>query len=325
MNLSEIASIIGQRTGLVQDRDIATCKSFLTMRHDQLWRSFLWKDSLCEWVVPIDPNGGYTTNSSFLPTKGILILPPTIAQVIAARTDKGKLNVERPMLYYRVDQDQFIKTGNPTDFMTLSSVLWDFDTAQNLNIQYSNAGDAGVSLTYSIIGADNVSVSKTTVALAAGLTTGSIESLVSAIKPVTQGTVSFVDSNSNVIVTLGANDVTLPKSQRVQFLYKPDVSYEIRVLGKQTTPSFTLDTDYPAVNGMDGVLMELVCYDMLLRDERGGTQESRDCLEYANTLKKMLIEEETVQAAYNSRIMPESGFGGDEYFGASWNMKSSPY
>lgn len=413
MNFSEIADIVGKRVGLIQDRDITACKAFAKMRYDQLWRSYLWKDSLCEFLYTCDPSITYTNSSNFLPTRGILIVPSIIGQVIAARTDKNKLNVERQMVFYRVDQDQFANTGMPLDFMQLSSAVWSFDSAVSLQAVCNNAADVSQAITVDTACADGVSVARNSVSLTTeGTIFVSTDGILNVVKPKTTGsvTINAITFGNNLIpdgtsrgsvapkwgfsievsgftignsyqFTLGSNDgslsampasqqgaaissgifvatqtsyyingglpntlvnstiypvsitpiiilqpsqITALKCQRIQFVYKPDTKYVMRVLGKRITPERE-DTDCPAVNGMDGILMELACYDMLLRDERGGTQESKDAISFAGELKAMLVQEETVQAAFNSRIMPECGFGGDDYFGATWNTKTSPY
>jgi hypothetical protein len=105
----------------------------------------------------------------------------------------------------------------------------------------------------------------------------------------------------------------------------PNTAITLRVLGKRITPPFSAATDTPGVSGMDNILMELAYHDMLLRDERGGTQEDKDCVAMAAELTKQLVMEEVEQAAFNSRIMPEGGFGGCEWYGYEERTKASPY
>lgn len=410
MNLAAIADLVTKRVGMVGANDVLACKTFLTQRHDQLYRSKLWKDSIIEYVLPIDPTVVYQPNFPFLPTKGVLVLPPIFAHVLASRTSEHKLDIQRPMLFYRIDQDEFVKTGEPLDYFLMPAVAWDFDTAQNLTLQGTQGGDIGqaVNLT-TLSAADAVSelinqyLLQNTY-LAAGQT-GTIQKLnkpatqnqvvlgvwytlntaaltyimngnpgpTQVVVPVVQGqtyqiivganesqgqlgngnaiinlnavgqTVVLVAAGSTLlfnpppgdqviylgpppfaftstvqlwepILTLNPTDTDAPQRQRIRFLDIPTAATTVRVLGKRTTPAFMADTDTPGVNGMEGPLIGMAYYDMLLRDERGGTKEATDALEEAGGLLKQLEGEEVYQGASNTRILPESGLGPDEYY-----------
>jgi hypothetical protein len=162
MNLSTLAYTIGQRIGLVQDNDIKACKAFLQVRYDQLWRSFLWRDSLIEYVTPIDPSATYLPTSNYLPTKGHLILPAIFGQVIACRTNANSMNVQRPMLYYRMSQDEFTKGGSPLEFYLLSAAVWELDFSVALMIE-NEVTEAGIPVVVDTLQADGVSVNRATV------------------------------------------------------------------------------------------------------------------------------------------------------------------
>lgn len=160
MNLATLITTIGQRTGLIGPRDLAACKAFVQLRYDQLWRAFLWKDSLVEYVVAIDPGTAYMPTAPYLPTKGHLVLPSIIGSVVAVRSNLDKMNVERPMMYFRVGQDQFSKTGRPCEFYLLSSCVWEFDVVENLRLGLVNVADAFQNVTLDSLAADGVTVNR---------------------------------------------------------------------------------------------------------------------------------------------------------------------
>jgi len=206
MNLSTLAYTIGQRIGLVQDNDIKACKAFLQVRYDQLWRSFLWRDSLIEYVTPIDPSATYLPTSNYLPTKGHLILPAIFGQVIACRTNANSMNVQRPMLYYRMSQDEFTRTGSPLELFLLSAAVWEFDVAKDLTLSIVNAADVNQPVTLDLGAADGVSVNRSQVALtAASPSAGNSDLVTSITKPATQGAVSF---NATPLLTTTILDFT---------------------------------------------------------------------------------------------------------------------
>ena len=94
----------------------------------------------------------------------------------------------------------------------------------------------------------------------------------------------------------------------------------LHVLGKRVTPPFSDDSDVPGINGLDGVLVALACYDFRLYRDEGGADSSASLIEavgpqfiskgVAGGFLGKLIEEEVIQAASNSRIIPDMGFGG---------------
>lgn len=159
-NLATIANQIGQRCGRIQDRDQAACKNFLKKWHDHIWRSKLWKDSLVEYVISINTANAYTPNSPFMPTKGHLILPSIIEDVVAVRSSAGSMDVIRPMLYYRTDFDKFIQTGVPLEYWLLSACAWEFDTPYGISIQTGTMSDVNQPVNIEYGAVDGVSVTR---------------------------------------------------------------------------------------------------------------------------------------------------------------------
>jgi hypothetical protein len=87
---------------------------------------------------------------------------------------------------------------------------------------------------------------------------------------------------------------------------------------------------------MDGVLFGLGYYDMCARKNSQGTPEAQAALTEAvgpefltrgvpGGFLGKLIEEEVIQAASNTRIIPEGGFGDTGGNFGSWATKASPY
>lgn len=143
-----------------------------------------------------------------------------------------------------------------------------------------------------------------------------------------------------LLTTMQTTDVSAVKCQRLQLVGKPSTTIQqnnnLHVLGKRVTPPFAAETDVPGVNGLDGILFALLYYDMAQRDERGGTVDAEAALneavgpQFISTGKAggflgKLIEEEVVQEATNTRIVPEQGFGGCNYFDEPFGSKSDPY
>jgi hypothetical protein len=340
MNLAQIVTAIGQRTGQIGPRDVTATRNFVGIRYNQLWQAFLWKDALVEYVIAIDPDTAYVPTSPYMPTKGHLILPSIIGNVIAVRSNQDKMNVERPMMYFRVGQDQFTKTGQPCEFYLLSTCVWEFDVVTAITLAATNPSDQQQLVTIDSLADDGVSVNRVTTPLPIGsVPVDPTDRIDTVTKPATEGAVTISNPDSqSIIITLQATDTAAPKRQRIRFVRIPDNGLTIRVLGKRVTPQLSDDHDEPAVKGMDGLLYAMATYDMAHRDEfsKVGAAEAQILLTesvgpnfltngVAGGFLKKLIEEECDQAAFSSRIMPEEGFGGHELDGDCRSTKSNPY
>lgn len=338
LNLGAIVNAVGQRITMVQPRDIAAATTFATLRHDQLYRQFLWKDSVIMLTLNIDTNpADYAPLNNYMPTKGNMVLPPIFQQILAVRTAQWKMNVERPMVYFRIDVDEFKQTGIPFEYFLLSSAVWEFDTPQAVTVNGTNAADAGTLMTFDVLDADEITIDRSNPALAGAnvaVNVANTDRVDGMQKPATQGNVQM-QVGAAVIKTMKPADTDVPKCQRFRFMSIPNQNTTVRVLGKRTTPPFAANSDIPGVNGLDGIIFALTYYDMCHRDERGGTPESDKAMieavgpEFLITGKVggflgKLIEEEVVQAAHNTRIMPEFGFG-DCRDGWEYQSKAFPY
>ena len=143
LNFAQLATAVGQRLGVSMSdptsREGAAVRSSLTLRHDQLYRAWLWKDSILHFEVPL--NTAYTPTSNYLPTKGHVILPPIIAHVLGVRLGCRSLNVQRPMLYYRANYAEIMKAGIACEFSLLSSCVWEWDYPVPVSLTIYNPAD----------------------------------------------------------------------------------------------------------------------------------------------------------------------------------------
>lgn len=308
MTRSEMASFVCGKVNQSETEDLAACESFLTQRHKLIWNDQLWKDSLVEYVQALSPDG-YAVTSNWLPSLGVLLLPPIIQRVLAVRNDTRHLNVQRPELYYRIDYDSFAKTGTARDFVLLSPCVWQFQEAQDAIQILSSESDNGAVVVMDSLDSDGVGVTRNSITLAsdsqdAGLNTTRIDSI---SKNASSGGMQFV-TDSVQFIQMAAADTAAPKRQRVRFVEIPAAAMTVRVLGKRSVPTFSDDNDEPAINGSDNLLLSLAEHDMWRRARQFGF--ANDLLPEINSLFDQLKKVEVVQQAHNTRIIPEDGFNG---------------
>ena len=164
MNLSELAAFICTKINQSETDDTAACKKFLTARAKMIWNVALWKDSLVSFAQTLNTSG-YTTTSTWLPTKAVLLCPPIIERVIAARLDSRRLNVQRQEFYYNIDYDSFAKSGQVTEFVLLPPCVWEFETAQSVAVALAEAGDINTVVQADTLDANAIDVTRTALTL----------------------------------------------------------------------------------------------------------------------------------------------------------------
>ncbi len=193
MNLGALATAVGQRLGVdtsqASTRDGAAVRSSLTLRHDQLYRAFLWKDAIIEWVLPV--SNAYAPTSNYMPTKGRVICPSIFQLVLGVRFGHHSLDVQRPMFYYRADYARFMDERYTREFMLLSAAVWEFDTPQNISVLANDPADVNTNVTLDELQSDEVSVVRSQVPLGAniGSAAGTTDRIDNFLKPATTGSV----------------------------------------------------------------------------------------------------------------------------------------
>ncbi len=113
------------------------------------------------------------------------------------------------------------------------------------------------------------------------------------------------------IISLTASDTNAPKRQRIRFVRIPSDETTVRVLGKRNPPSFSNDSDEPAITGCEDYLIAFASAQMWERARQFGKKEL--LMQEADALLGDLIKQETVQQAHHISITPETGMGGDYY------------
>lgn len=239
MTLDEMARFISGKVNQTEAEDVAACKGFLQRRHDMLWNEALWKDSLVEYRQTLSPTG-YTLISTWLPTKGILLLPAFIQRVLAVRSDTRKLNIQRPEYFYRIDYDAFAKTGDATDYVLLPPCVWEVEDRATIWAQKQNAADAGIVLTSDVMrnatdAGDGITVSRDSVTLAEEFT----RVAGSGFERIDRLTKNASSGN----ITLTINDRF---SQYIDLINTTDAAVQIGFSPTNNVADLTLETTIPA-------------------------------------------------------------------------------
>ncbi len=135
-------------------------------------------------------------------------------------------------------------------------------------------------------------------------------------KPTTTGTVTVtLNDTSGLTSTLGTlapTDTRTPAYQRIRIFDMPaaDASAVVlRVAGKVKCDQLDFDNQEPVLRDCENILLAFAQGDMLERERRYGQAQAMfaEAVAHLEQYKKR----ETVQQAYNKRIIPQFGYGGD--------------
>jgi hypothetical protein len=305
MTLAEQSSFVCVKVNQTEVEDIAACKEFLKRRAQMLWADQLWKDSLVEFTQVLSPTG-YVSDSTWLPTKGVLLLPTTIERVIAVRSDTGKLNVQSGEFYYRRDFDVFAATGTPLEYTLLPPCVWEWDTIYNFR-EANNGMITPADFTIDFLDTDGTTITHV-VSDDPNLSFDTFR--LDAVSIVPNAEVVLLDANRTFLV-IPIGSTLAPKRQRIRIIPVPSAQLTVRILGKTKLPKFEDNTDEFALTGADNALLAFAQGDMLQRERYYA--KAQVCYTEGGLLLEQLKRVETVQQAHNKRIVPAMGLGPD-YF-----------
>jgi hypothetical protein len=128
MTRDELVTFICTSTGYGEPDDIAACQTFLVARDRMIYDSALWKDSLVMCEIAVDP----VNNADH--AEGIVFLPEVIARAVAVRTAENAVRVTDLGQYFRIDLDQFARTGQPFEFSILNPAWFVWRGTQALQL-----------------------------------------------------------------------------------------------------------------------------------------------------------------------------------------------
>lgn len=141
MNLNDQANYVITQVGLSGTTNLAAAQLFIRNWDEQVYNSYLWKDSLIGVDYPFNP--GNPDN-----LEGVVLTPPVIDIVAAARVGSApgvwgnSLRIHGMEDYYRVDWDWFQQQGTPCEFAEMSPVWFIFRGGTGLQLVNANIADS---------------------------------------------------------------------------------------------------------------------------------------------------------------------------------------
>jgi hypothetical protein len=126
-------------------------------------------------------------------------------------------------------------------------------------------------------------------------------------------TVSASLSTDPVTYTLSTTDTRSPSYQRLRLLPIPTAAFTLKVLGKAKYEPLDFDQQEPALRNCTNALLAFIRGSL----KRRGGENAAAQMEFqeANALLKQVEQIEALQAANNSRFMPEDGYAPEHGIG----------
>ena len=242
-----------------------------------------------------------------------LILPQSIAQVLAITADDQELRPEDIITQYMVDPSALTESGTASGFSPISSVGINFDLLNgNLFFDLADADDAGkkVEIVGRLLG-DPTRIYKETLTLAASPSVNSsfesYSEITSLSKEATTDTVT-VKNITGYDKFYWYSWETKAEFQRVKLYRRPEYDatgpVQLVILGKQKIRPLVSDTDAPMISGIDNALIKYGTADMLKRQRQYGKAQLETG--EGDRLLAVARDAETNQTAKIMRIVPDA-------------------
>jgi len=316
MNLADLAEHICASVRKEDSDSVAICKDYLKRRDRMLWDKHLWRDSIFEFTLALDPKAAFNIHSNpILAASGIVLVPRAIDCVLGARTASACLPVQNMENYFRSSLDAFAQTGEPLEFNLLRPVVWQFDEPQKLWIYNAGEAVAAAVRIYDTatgeFGTATVDVTSTPqIVQPRADVVPDVQTIEEVTKPASAANVTLAYGADIAALTafraILAAETRLEKYQRIQLLPVPTAAVTLRLLVKQKYEELASDYQEPRLRQAENVLIALAMGDMFVRSGQIGASEKF----YAEglALLQQMANVEFHQQAQRMRLVPAAEY-----------------
>lgn len=317
MTLLEIANFVCGKIGKLDTDSVRAAKDYVRQRHQMVYDSMLWKDSMVYTSTTLLPvtDALLPSTTSYNP---VVPLPYDVARVIQVRQDiegdRDNLMVRDYQWRFTVHPDEFETTGRPIGFTDagtsgVSFPLRPISTGETLTIGCTDETDVGrvVALVGEAGGSGHV---REDIVLAYGSnpTSNSYRQVYCITKDRTNSyvTVQNAAATRTMIIPGNAKEVRVAAIRLVPTPeYVAGQSVKLYVLGKRPIRPMIEDNDMPMLAGVDNVLIAFGQADMLERGRQYGKSQVK--IQEGMELLKLAKDQEHHQSASVTQLLPAVG------------------
>ena len=280
MTLSSIADFVCKKVGKTDSTSVAICKDFIRQRHEMIYDTGLWKDSIKieEFTLPTKDttdDNPYTSAGTTSVYEQELTLPYEIARPINVLYETSLLSCRDLQAIVRIQPEALFSEGTPASYTEIEPIAFGKSTSSDpfrvmLRLRSSSADD-GKQVYFKGI-KDGRPVSET-LTLSSSSFYGSVEfdEVHYVSKPVTSGYVRI--SNGAITHTIPAEETRFSLCRlRMNLVpeYVVGETVNLIVVGKKRLRPMRDDNDEPQIRGIDNALIAYAEGDMLERGRQFG-------------------------------------------------------
>lgn len=313
MTLASIADYVCKKVGKTDSTSVAICKDFIRQRHEMVYDTGLWKDSIkieqfCLSTKDSPDSNPYTTDAvNPYAYEQEITLPYEIARPIAVLYETTLMSCRDLQALVRIQPEAMFSEGVPASYTEIEPIAFGKSTSSDpfrvmLRARSSSADDGKTVYFKGIL--DGRPVSETFV-LSTTSRYGSQEfdEVHYVSKPVTSGTITF--SNGAIDQVIPAEETRYSLCRLRLSLVPEYVSGEqvcMIVVGKKRLRPLRNDYDDPQIRGIDNALIAFAEGDMLERSRQFGKAQIK--FSEASSLLEIVRDLERGQSSAVSVLQP---------------------
>ncbi|HEY8904278.1 MAG TPA: hypothetical protein VIM48_11240 [Chthoniobacterales bacterium] len=291
MTLIELSNLVCLKVHRNDDASIAEAKAYLRARYEMIWNSYLWRDTLCEVLIPAND------------VDQVMILPGIVDRVVNVLWDARPLAVESLQIVYRAEPMRINAPGDPGKFAILapSGVSVSPDDSQ-LRFTADSENAFGKVSVRGLRGTEELSETVALNGMGYVFTANSYTDVLSLSKDSTDYALHVTDVAENPLLDLDAAE-TSRAFQRISLISQPvSTDKTVSVLAKRRVRPLINDSDATELSGIDNALLALGIADMLEGQRQYAKAQAK--MQEASSLVDQMTCLEREQSASVLRIVP---------------------
>jgi len=294
MTLGEIANLVCLKAHRNDDTALSEAKAYVRARYEMIWNAQLWRDSLCEVVIPAND------------VAKEMILPAVVDRVLSIATDGSDLRCETLQVIYRVDPSRFdAGARSPVDFVILPpSAISSPPNGAQLKFTADSPDAFGKVSIRGMHGDEDYSETLTLNGLNYVFTVYPYDVVFSLSKESAGYGMAVYDELDFKVLDLPPA-LTSQAFQRISLLNAPDRQRPMRLLAKRRIKPLIEDSDSPELTGIDNALIAAALGDLLEAMRQYGKAQAK--FQESGEFVRQMARLEREQSAGVARIIPAGG------------------
>lgn len=288
MTLKELANLVCLKAHRNDSMALSEAKAYLRARYEMIWNAFLWRDSLCEVLIPA------------VDLAPEMILPGIVDRVVSVIYDDRYVPVESLQVRYRIHPNRIAAYSYPTNYNILApSAVSACPDGGLLKLTADDPDATGKVSIRGLYGSADIRETITLDGLAYVFTENPFDVVLSLSKDSTDYAIEVYSQDDRLLLELPPA-ATSQAFQRIAL--DACVPKPLCVLAKRTIKPLIDDGDAPELTGIDNALLAAAIGDLLEGSRQYGKAQAK--FQESGDLVKQMTRLEREQSASEFRIIP---------------------